>query len=127
MKTKLKKLSLIVLSLFCIFALTGCEDQHIEETIIETVVVSCEKGDFHPNQAYMTMANTALARNDFNKYTYYRNLANAMGKYDYNITVVIDGKTIEFTRYDEFNVGDAISVKKVDYYSGNKLERTEYR
>ena len=51
----------------------------------------------------------------------------AMGKYDYHITVTIDGETIEFVRTDEFNVGDAISVRKINYYSGDQLEKTEYR
>ena len=127
MKNRLKKLTLVMLSLLCIFALTGCEQYETKETVIDTAVVACEKGAFRPDQYYTTMANTALARNDFNKYTYYRNLANAMGKYEYHITVQIDGETITFDRYEEYEVGATISVKKIEHYTDGKLEKVEYK
>ena len=118
-----------MLSLLCVFALTGCveDDYEIKESQIECVVLTCEKGSFKPNQAYWTMANKALADNDFNKYNYYRNLANAMGHYEYKITINVDGANREIIREEEHQVGSSISVKKKEYYDGLKLVKTEYK
>lgn len=129
MRERLKKLSLVFLSLLCVFALTGCvEDEYeIRESQIECVVVACEKGDFKPNQTYLTMSNTALAKNDFNKYNYYRNLAYAMGVQEYKITVNVDGSDHVLTKDKEYEVGSTISVKKKEYYDGSTLVKTEYR
>ena len=127
MKANLRKLTLVVLSLLCVFVLTGCEEMTTTETVYETTVIACERGTFRPNQAYQTMATKALAENDFTKYNYYKNLANALGKYDHHITVEIEGETITFIRTESYEVGQTISVKKVDYYSNGKYEKTEYR
>ena len=55
------------------------------------------------------------------------NLANANGKYDYNITICIDCKKYTVIRKKPYNVGTCITVTEVKTYQDTELIKTEYK
>ncbi len=123
-----KYMALGIMSLLFVFMLVGCGKNYTyEETEFETVVIECEEGTYHQNASYLVMANTYLAQQNYGLWSTYVNLANATGKYDYKITISIDEDNYTVIREDQYEVGQYVTVIKVNTYLDSQLIKTEYK
>lgn len=122
-----KRLTLGFLVFLFVFTLTGCGKTSYQETEVTTSVIECEKGSFHQDSSYLSIAYMYLAQEDYSLYYFYSNLANANGHYDYEITVTIEGKKHKVTRLEPYDVGQSILITKKDSYRNSKLIQTEYK
>ena len=120
---KYASLGIIILFAFA-FTLTGCGYTY-QVTKTEAVVLGCEKGEFHPNPYYLAISDTYRIQENYGIWTYYHNLAYAEGKYDYIVTVNVDGTTHSVIREREFETGECISITIVYTYKGDRLVNIE--
>lgn len=116
-----------ILTLLFVFVLTGCGNYSYEETQIETIVIQCEEGTYHPDPSYMTIANMYYSQKNYGLWTTYRNLAYSNGSYDYNITVNIEGVDYVIVRSEEYEIGQTIIITQKNTYKDSQLEKTEYK
>ena len=115
------------LTILFVLVLTGCSTISYERSEIQSTVIECEKGTFHPNSYYQTKANTCLAEKNIVFWQMYNDLAEEHGSYDYNVTVNIDGTNYVVIRFEEYEIGEQIVIEKVDTYKDSQLEKTEYK
>ena len=122
-----KLLTLGTLTILFVLVLTGCSTISYEQTEIETTVVECIEGVFHPNSYYQTKANLCLAEKNLSSWQMYNNLAEEYGNYDYNVTVNIDGINYVVIRFEKYEVGDKIVITQVNTFQDSQLIKTEYK
>ena len=118
-----------IVSILLVFMLTGCEEKYsYEETEFEAIVIQCEKGTFHPDASYLSIADMYLAQKNYGLWSTYNSLANANGTYDYNVTVNIDGNNYTVVRENQYEIGQYITITKVNTYNmASQLVKTEYK
>ena len=122
----MKKYISIFMAFALIVILAGCSNYTYEENEIICKVLKCEEGEFIPNATYTVLATKALADGDATKWVLYNNLAKSTGKYEYKVTVNIEGKEYILTRDEPFKEGDEIVVKQKSSYCDGKLIETLY-
>ena len=129
MKRNIKKLFVLCLAMFCIFALTGCdmlpEITH-ETTEIQTTVIDCNDGELRLNAAYLSTANMYLAQGNTAMFSMYYNMAVSYGKTIYTVKVNIDGEEVRLEREEKYTSGQAITVTKKCTFEDGKLVETKY-
>ena len=114
--------TMVIASGLFVGLLTGCGDSYwYEESDISAVVTDCHQGDFHPDETYMATASSYLAQQDYGMYNMYMALAQTNGKYDYILTVDIDGKKYDVVRDEEISTGTESSITQVNKYDESKL------
>ena len=119
----MKKYIAIILVMSFAILLTGCTSYSYEEYDVICEVKACDEGTFVPNAAYIALATKSLVDGDITKWSMYSNLANATGKYEYNVTVIIEGKEYIVTRNEFYEVGAEIIInKKCSYADGTLIE-----
>lgn len=122
----MKKYIFIVLAFAIMMLLAGCAEYTYEENEIICEVLMCDEGTFVPNPTYTVLATKALASGDATKWVMYNNLANSTGKYEYKITVNIEGKEYILTRNTPYEKGENIVVKQSNSYCDGELIETNY-
>lgn len=123
-----KYVTLGIFVILFVFILTGCEENSYKETEIQTAVIQCEEGTYHPNASYEAIARMYFSQGKYAMSNVYKNLAKANGKYDYDIAISIEGKKYTVVRSEQYEVGQTISVTKVETYDkDSKLIKTEYK
>ncbi len=68
-----------------------------------------------------------LAQQNYEQWNMYKNLAYANGKYDYQITISIDEENHTVIREEQYEIGQYITVIKVETYAGLQLVNTDYK
>lgn len=117
-----------IVTMLVIFIFSGCSlFYEYEETEFEATVLECEKGKHISNSYYDYNANNSLMNNDFSGYHSNKYLAEATGDYEYKITVCIDGENYTVTRYKPYEIGDTITITKVDTYLDQEFVTCEYK
>lgn len=124
MKKNFIALGLIVL-LF-VFVATGCAVAEVKESVCEAVVVDCNEGNFIENPTYTSLAAAAFMKKDLSKAVLYNNLAQSTGWYEYKVTVSVEGNEIVLNLRSEYEVGETITITRVDTYVDGKLAETTY-
>lgn len=124
MKKNIVTLGIIVL-LF-VFVATGCAVAEVKETKCEATVVECVEGNFIKNPTYTSLATAALLKKDYSKAALYNNLAQSTGWYEYEVTVNVEGKEIVLDLRNEYEVGETITITRVDTYVDGELTETTY-
>lgn len=124
-----KYATLGILTILFVFMLTGCGEKYSYEQIeLETVVIQCEKGTYHPDESYMSIAKMYLTQNEYGLWNMYMSLANDNGTYDYNVTIDIDGNNYTVVRKEQYEVGQYITITMVNTYNKDlQLVNTEYK
>lgn len=123
-----KEAVVTIMAMLFVFIFRGYgKDYSYEEKTLETVVIECEEGEYHPDAYYMSMANMYLAEKNMGLWSMYKNLANTNGKYDYNIIISIDGNNYTVIRKEPYDAGAYITITEVKTYKENKLIKTEYK
>lgn len=117
----MKKFSIIILVIICIFATTACSSRTTETREVEATVVKCEKGTFMPHEEYLAEANICLAFKKLEAYAYYKELANQHGSWQYNVTVQFEGQEYIISRMEAFDVGTTLTVTATFTYAGDEL------
>ena len=118
----MKKFTIAILAIICIFTFTACSAQTtIETREVEAIVVKCEKGIFMPHEEYLAEANICLAFKKLEAYAYFKKLANEHGAYQYNVTVELDGEEYTISRMETFEPGTTIILTATFTYSDEKL------
>lgn len=110
-----KKMALVTVAILFVFMLVGCKETPSYEEI-EAIVIQCEKGEFHPNEIYVSTANMYLAQENYELWSMYKSLADTNGTYDYNVTVSIDegSYTATVVRKDQYEIGSTITIKRIN-------------
>lgn len=122
-----KYVTLGIITILFVFILTGCgENYSYETTEIKTVVLQCEEGTYHPDESYLSIANMYFVQQNLNMWNIYRNLADDNGKYDYNVTINIDGNNYTVVREEQYEVGQYITITRINTYMDSQLVKTEY-
>ena len=126
------KRSVLMLGLVLILAigmLTSCIEQFTyEQTTADAVVLRCERGTFRRNAYYANLANMYLMQNNLGQWNIYRNLAQSTGKYDYQVTVEIDGEEQTVVREDALEVGQNVEITVTKTYDeAGQLVSVEYQ
>ena len=122
----MKRYMSIIMILVTVMTLAGCSEYTYEENEIICKVEKCSKGDFIPNATYAVLATKALADGDATKWLLYDNLAKSTGKYEYKVTVNIEGNEYVLTRNEPYEEGDEIVVKQNNSYCDGELIETKY-
>ena len=118
----------IIISVLLVFILTGCgENYSYEETKIQANVIQCEEGTFHPDTSYQSIANMYRTQDNLSMWSLYEGLANANGKYDYNVLVDIEGNSYIVVRSEQYEVGQTITITKLETYKDSELVKIEYK
>lgn len=118
-----------IVSILFVVMLTGCGEKYsYEETEFEAIVIQCEKGTFHPDASYLSIANMYLAQKNSGLWSMYTSLANSNGTYDYNVTVNIDENNYTVVRENQYEIGQYITITEVNTYNmDSQLVKTEYK
>ena len=124
-----KYVTLGIVAILFVFMLTGCGEKYsYEKTEFETIVIQCEKGEFHPDESYLTTADIYLAHGNYTLWSMYTDWANANGTYDYNVTINIDENNYTVIREDQYEIGQSITIIKINTYNmDSQLINTEYK
>lgn len=121
-------LGIVSIFLFVVM-LTGCGEKYsYEETEFEAIVIQCEKGTFHPDASYLSIANMYLAQKNYGLWNMYTSLANSNGTYDYIVTANIDENYYTVIRENQYQIGQYITITEVNTYDmDSQLVKTEYK
>ncbi len=117
----MKKFTIIIMVIICIFTFTACSNRTVETREVEATVVKCEKGLFMPDEEYLAQANISLAFKKMEAYAYFKKLADENGSWQYNVTVQFEGEEYTISRMDAFDVGTIIPVTATFTYSDGDL------
>ena len=129
MKRNVKKLFVLCLAMFCIFAFTGCDvlpEVTHETTEIQTTVIACNDGELRMNAAYLSTANIYLAQGNTAMFSMYYNMAITYGKTIYTVTIHLDGNDHKIEREEKYTSGQTITVTKKCTFEDGRLVETKY-
>ena len=121
----MKKIITLGIMVILSVLVTGCTS--VEKREMETEVIACEIGEYHPDEEDLRLSKVYLAQGNVAMYSTYKLSAERNGSYYYNITINIDGIDYIVERETEYEVGAYIIVEKVDTYENNQYIKTEYK
>jgi len=118
---------IVVLVVFVVLYVKDSLRYTEEEKQMMGTVMNCKKGEFHEDQYYLNLASTAFMQKDYGMHAMYLAKAKQEGQYDYHVTVKVDGEEHVVVRGKPKEVGEQISVKKIDTYKDGEWLETEYK
>jgi hypothetical protein len=123
----MKKITFVIL-LFALIS-TGCGEKYSYEQIeSKAIVMGCEKGTYHPNEYYESIAYMYLAQGDYSTWCLYMSLAETNGTYDYKILINFKGNNHIVIREEQYEAGQEITVTIVNTYNADsQLVKTEVK